>query len=588
VRRLEELTGRPPEVLYAPENGLAHPIVIRLFEDRRGDLWASGRSSLEVGLARWERATGLWHAYSEQDGLPAGLAPGAFVEDAAGTLWIGLLHGGLMRYRQGRFVPIAQEAVTRAIMTAYRDDHGELWIGSSQDGLLRVMDPTAERPRFVHYTTAQGLASNNVRCLTSDRLGRIYVGSARGVDQLDVASGQVRHFTTADGLANSFVTASFRDRSGALWFGTMRGLSRLVPQAEPSRSPPPVWIASVRVNGVPRPVSHLGVRSVSGLELAPAENHVQIEFFGLGFAVGEPLRYQYRLEGADREWSRPAEGREVHYARLVPGRYRFQVRAVATDGAPSPEPALVEFTVFPPFWRRPWFQAAVVLGLALLIWAVHRHRLAQALAVERVRTRIASDLHDDVGSAVSRMAILSEVAKRQVEATHADAARVLEEIGTSARGLLDTTGDIVWAIDPRRDDVASLVARVREFGADLLEAQGIAWDFVASPEAEGLRFDAEQRRQLLLIFKEALHNIARHARCAAASVSIASRDGRLHAEIRDDGHGFTEDPAAAGAGHGLGSMRARAAQLGGELHVHSEPGVGTRLRLQVPLHRPGA
>jgi signal transduction histidine kinase len=321
--------------------------------------------------------------------------------------------------------------------------------------------------------------------------------------------------------------------------------------------------------------------------MGPTENQVQIEFFGLSFALGETLRYQYRLAGVDPDWSRPDETREVHYAGLPPGRYRFEVRAVTADGLPSAEPARVEFHVLPPFWRRTSFRVAVFVMVALLGYSIHRHRLDRALALERLRTRIATDLHDDVGSTVSRMAILSEVAKRHVEGTHAEAARVMEEIGTSARELLDTPADIVWAIDPRRDDGASLATRVREFGAGLLESRGVAWDFQVSPEAEALTFDPEQRRQLLLIFKEALHNIARHARCTSASVAIATRDGRFRAEIRDDGRGFIEAKDPAGGGHGLGSMRARALRLGGELCTQSQPGAGTRLTLDVPLRRRG-
>jgi signal transduction histidine kinase len=186
------------------------------------------------------------------------------------------------------------------------------------------------------------------------------------------------------------------------------------------------------------------------------------------------------------------------------------------------------------------------------------------------------------------VAILSEVARRQVEGTNAAAAQALAEIGASARDLLDSTGDIVWAIDPRRDDGASLAARVREFGAGLLEAKGIAWEFSAAPEAEAARFDPEQRRQLLLIFKEALHNILRHADCSSAAVSIAVRDGRLQAEVRDDGRGFRGEPEKGQQGHGLSSMRTRAAQLGGELVIEAEPGAGTRVRLDVPLRRRGA
>ncbi|HET8644267.1 MAG TPA: two-component regulator propeller domain-containing protein, partial [Vicinamibacteria bacterium] len=423
--RLEELDGRPLEVMFGPANGLPHPIVVRMFEDRGGDLWVSGRSTLEVGLARWDRALERWQTYSERDGVPAGRAPGAFVEDAAGTLWVGLLHGGLLRLRGRRFVPVHEDTMLRAITSAYRDERGDLWFGSSQDGVLRVSDPLAERPRFRRYTSAEGLASNNVRCMTSDRWGRLYLGTARGVDELEPESGRVRHYTVDDGLANSFVTSAFRDASGALWFGTMRGLSRFLPEAERARDPPPVWIAGVRVNGLARPVSHLGQAQVGPLELGPDEKQVQIDFFGLGFAAAEALRYEYRLE--DRDWTR-TEARAVHYARLAPGRYRFEVRAVAADGTVTPQPARVDFTVLPPFWRRGWFLAAAALSLALAAYGVHRHRLAQALAVERVRTRIASDLHDDIGSNLSRMAILSEVAKRQIGDSAPEPARHLTEI----------------------------------------------------------------------------------------------------------------------------------------------------------------
>jgi signal transduction histidine kinase len=205
------------------------------------------------------------------------------------------------------------------------------------------------------------------------------------------------------------------------------------------------------------------------------------------------------------------------------------------------------------------------------------------LAVERVRTGIATDLHDDVGSTVSRMALLSEVVKAQVQETHPEAARILEQIGASGRELVDSTSDIVWAVDPRRDDVASLVARVREFGAGLFEAKQIAWEFDASAEAEALRLDPEQRRQLYLIFKEALHNIVRHAAGSTASVAIAVVAGRLRAEIRDDGQGFAPSGQSTRRGHGLDSMRARAIRLGGDLDIHSAPGAGTCLTLVVPL-----
>jgi signal transduction histidine kinase len=432
------------------------------------------------------------------------------------------------------------------------------------------------------------LAGGAAYSIVEDGYGRVYVGTGRGVLRIDTARHLTSLFTPLDGLPHGSVRVAHAQRGGTLWFGTTDGVSRFVPGPPGEEPEPPIAVTAVQAAGEALPISELGVPEVPTFTLPPGQGQVEVEFVSVHSVPGQAVRYEYRLDGADEDWRGPSSERRLRFARLAPGRYRLEVRAVASGGRVSRHPATVSFVVLQPVWKRPWFVAAAALALGGAAYMGYRVRLAHLLSLERVRTRIATDLHDDVGSTVSRMAILSEVAKRQVEDTHAEAARVLEEIGTSARGLLDTTGDIVWAIDPRRDDGASLAARVREFGAGLLEARGIAWEFEASPEAEALKLDPEQRRQLLLIFKEALHNIVRHARCATAAVSIAASNGRLQAEIRDDGRGFADPTGNSSTGHGLDSMRARAARLGGELRIHSRPGTGTRLTLEVPLRRASA
>jgi signal transduction histidine kinase/ligand-binding sensor domain-containing protein len=575
---------------FGKDAGLPVDHTSRVFVDSRGDLWLgvwdAGRNTIVRRAAR----TGAFEWIATPEGWGPRRVPMAFAEDGAGNVWIGFFEGGLARHRGGRLElvegPQTRPGVVAHVRSLHVDAAGRLWFAASQAGLGRVDDPAGQRPVVKRYGRRDGLSSDYVGCVTEDQWGRIYAGTPRGVDRLEPASGLVRHFSADDGLAGGEVEDCTRvgDR---LWFATAGGLSNFQPRLEPKGEPPPVYLQVLHLDGDPFELSLSGETQLAGLEL-PFPGRLHVEFASVGFGPGRGLRYQYRLHGVDRDWSPLTEERSVNYAGLNPGHYRFEVRAVSAEGLSSAAPASVAFHVVPPWWRRPWVVALATALLLAAVAALVRYRIVMLLRLERLRTRIASDLHDDVGSTVSRVAILSEVARRQVEGTNAAAAQALAEIGASARDLLDSTGDIVWAIDPRRDDGASLAARVREFGAGLLEAKGIAWEFSAAPEAEAARFDPEQRRQLLLIFKEALHNILRHADCSSAAVSIAVRDGRLQAEVRDDGRGFRGEPEKGQQGHGLSSMRTRAAQLGGELVIEAEPGAGTRVRLDVPLRRRGA
>jgi two-component sensor histidine kinase len=348
-------------------------------------------------------------------------------------------------------------------------------------------------------------------------------------------------------------------------------------------------ISGLRIAGNSQPISALGETEVSGLVLNPAQNQLSIDFVGLGFAAGEGLKYQYKLAGANEEWSTPTDQRTINYASLSPGRYRFMVRAVTSDGGISPTPATITFTILPPLWQRWWFVTLVVLTVGLGAATIYRYRVRRLIELERVRTRIAADLHDDIGSGLSRIAILSEVARHQVN-VEAPIGEPLTVIATASRDLVDSMSDIVWAINPKKDHLSDLVQRMRRFASDVFTARQIEFSFNAPGEEQALKIGADLRRQVFLIFKEAVNNIARHSRCTEAEIEMRIENRWLTLKVVDNGPGF--DPAQLSEGQGLTSMRARAKELDGELQITSNDGRGTTILLNVPLtatviHRDG-
>ncbi len=585
VARVQDLAGARPTAVYTARDGLAGDNIFRIFEDARGDIWIGTIGpGAQDGLAIWNRNTGRVRAFSQADGLPAHPVPSAFAEDRSGNVWTGLYHGGLARYREGRFtVFTARDGLPGTVRKLFLDSRGRLWIGTDR-GLVRSDDPGADRPRFATYGTRSGLASDEVTALAEDAWGRIYAATGRGIDRFEprpAGPGRIKHYTTADGVVGGELQLALRDRSGALWFSTPLGLSRLVPTLDRPRFPPPVLVTGLSIGGVASPISDLGQSAVSGLKVRGTP--LRIDFVGLGFSPGEALRYQYRLDGEDPDWGAPTDQRAVVYASLSPGSYRFLVRAVASEGAVSRVPASVEFTVLPPLWRTWWFLTACALAALLILYVLHRYRLARMLAVANLRTRIATDLHDDIGAGLSQIAILSELAQRPADVTPRGEAP-LSDIAGISRELVDSMSDIVWAINPEHDRVGNLVHRMRRFATDVLGGQKIDLKFHSSVADEDLRIGADVRRQVYLIFKEAVHNIVRHSCARRAEVELGIAKEGFTLLVSDDGRGF--DPTVRHEGHGLVSMRRRASALGGRVEFRSAPGRGTVLILTVPLgHR---
>ena len=582
-RKMEDLARVPPTAVYTRADGLPGEDIFRVFEDSHGDIWVATVDT--PGLARWRRRTGSFQPMEASDGFRTNNAPAAFAEDRAGDLWVGLFWKGLARYRQGSWQMFqnGENAPTGSRWALLVDHRGRLWIGSSGSGLTRVDDPSADAPKFIPYTTQQGLSSDLITSLAEDRRGWIYVANERGIDVLEPESGRLLSFGFADGLAGGDLAATFCDRHGSLWVGATLGLSRLLAVPEPAGASPRVRITALRAGGEPRPVSALGVTALSGLELRPDQNHLDIEFASFNFRAGSPIRYQYTLDPATPSWADLGQARTIHLDGLAPGFYRFQVRAIE-EGLTGGPPAQISFRVLPPLWRRWWSFSLMASALAVLLYITYRFRVGQLVEMERVRTRIAMDLHDDIGASLSQIAILSEVARKQVGPAQSSVAQPLSRVADISRELAGALGDIVWAINPQRDRLGDLVQRMRRFGSDLLNARNIDFECLAPDALLDTEIGADLRRQVLLVFKESIHNIARHSGCTRARAELTLRDRQLCLVVSDDGKGLDGGPGD-GGGNGLPSMNRRAAQIGGSLQVASGPGQGTAILLTVPLRR---
>lgn len=567
-----------PRAVYGPADGLAAGQVFRLFEDSRSHIWVSTTSSTTSGLARWEPALGRFRDVAGSPGLPSvkdDLAH-SFGEDVEGRIWIGFT-SGVARYEGDRFQFFTADdgLPPGPILDIHVDRSGRLWLASKSGGLIRVDDPGGTQPRFVSHTTADGLSSNNVEVIGEDAAGQLYVGGGYGLDRFEPATGRVRHFGAAEGLPPGHLRTAFRDRHGVLWFGLTTGLARLVVLPPTPRASPSILITGLRVAGVPRSVSALGEHEMSLGDLASGDNQLQIDFVAPRFESGDVLRYQYRLEGADDDWGAPAEARTVTYASLAPGRYRFAVRAVNSDGVASLHPASIGFAILRPVWQRWWFLTLAAIALGLSVHAVYRRRVARLLEIANMRTHIATDLHDDIGANLTRIALLSEVA------TRTPGAAPLTSIARIARESVSAMSDIVWAINPKRETLLELTRRMRQHAEEVFTLRDIAVHFHAPGAADSVKLGMDLRRDVLLIFKEAVSNAARHSRCSTVDIDLRVAGARLVLVVADDGSGF--DVSRGTDGEGLTSMQRRARRLGGRLDVASAPGAGTTVTVDTPI-----
>ncbi len=545
--------------------------------------------------------------------------------DETGALWLGT-DLGLWRLR-----PRESEAVLLAprlerplqaqnVNCVLVEDHRRIWVGTSGGDLLRIDGATGEARRFPLRTTQGDLVPNvGLYDLHRDASGSIWLASGSGLGRFSPASGAFELPIAAGELPGSIVYAIEEDAGGRLWLGTGRGLVRFDARLPPGRRSRVFDLSDgvgnlefnrhaslalagrlyfggitgltlfrpdeIRENPHVPPVvlTHLGLLGDAGervlrpplaglLELGPGDQVLTFGFVALNYTQPARNRYRYLLEGFDPGWVE-SFSRTARYTRLPPGRYRFRVQGSNNDGLWNETGASLNVRVRPPFWRTWWFASLAGLALAGLGLAGHRLRLRRLVALERMRLRIAADLHDELGSELPGIALASSLVGQQGELGQRDRQR-LAEIRETALRLMQGLRDVVWHLSPEHDSATSMLQRMRATAGTLLV--GVEHAFEADVEEHAL--DMERRRELFLAFKEMLANVVRHAAARRVTIRLALRRRQLLLEVRDDGRGF--DPAASPRGLGLASLRRRAARLGAVLDLDSAPGRGTRVALR--------
>jgi signal transduction histidine kinase len=395
-----------------------------------------------------------------------------------------------------------------------------------------------------------------------------------------------------------------RTTDGRLWFPTSKGLAVFNPEeAKVNQLPPPVIIENMLADG--RTVTPFPVGDAP-LHIPPGPRRFEFRYTALSFVVPEKVRFKYRLEGLEPDWVDAGTKRSANYSHIPPGSYTFHVIACNSEGVWNDSGATLAFTVQPYFWQEWRFRIpaglAAVASLAgavagIVLWIARRRmrlkleRLERLRAVERERARIAQDIHDNLGANLTRISLLSQSANSELE-NPAQAAVQLERIYGTARELTRAMDEIVWAVNPQYDTLDSLASYLGNFAQEFLGSLDIRCRLDVPLQLPQWPVTAEVRHNLFLAFKEALHNVVKHAAASEVQVALKLEANQLTLTVADNGRDFVvNDPAPKPPtnpdrimhGHGLPNMKRRLAEIGGACEVHGEPGQGTTVTFRVPL-----
>lgn len=560
--------------------GMAMTTVNALFEDSQSNIWlgtSHGAARLSPGAGHFSK-----RILSNQDVR-------CFTRGEGGTIWMGTEGGGLFRYDRGEAtnVPAPPDLKLDIIHALHVTGDGSLWVGTWGNGLLRF-----RQGNWLHVGRSEGLPSDSISDIQSDLESNLWVGSSRGL--FEIGRESLRRFSIGktdainllqlgynDGLDSLEIPSGLqpttcRTENGRLWYVTAGGLAQLNPRAiKQNTVKPPVAIEAFICDGESL-FSNLQPK-ISGesgaIKCPPGARELKLRYTALSLMAPDQVRFRYRLIGLDDNWVEAGDRRVAYFSHVPPGNYTFQVIACNNQGVWNKKGASLQFSVLPSFWQTVWFKMMVAgLIVAGLVMA-HRIRTGKLRALERLRHRIARDLHDEVGANLGSISLLTEVMEQRPQPGD------LVRIRRTAEETVDTLRDLVWIINPAHEHLSDLAARLQQIAAIMLE--NLSYRFEDSELPGNLKLSLELRRNMPPIFKEVLHNILKHSHARQVNIRLTCRDGKLMLEIQDDGIGF--DPSVIKPGNGLKNFQNRAAEMQAALTVRSRPGAGTTVTLIGPV-----
>ncbi len=586
---------------FDEHNGLADNRVYSILQSHDSTLWfATAR-----GLSKYSQGT--WAKHTSADGL-AGDQVMSLYESSDGALWCGT-RSGLSRLYKGmwRSFTAANGLCGDVVHSINSASDGSLWFGTASSGISQF-SPSNQAWKTLNDTSSPALPNNIVHQVQEDRQGRLYFLTNKGVTRLSknlVPSIEAREnlptevFTMEDGLPNNegIVRASIVDSRGRIWVGTTKGPAYFDPADEkPDTLQKPLMIERVTVQNLsPADLLH------SGIELTYSQNNLWFEYALISLFKEQETRYQTQLYPYDKAPSLWTGDFKKEYTNLSEGTYAFRVWGKDYAGNIT-GPEEFRFIIRPPFWKTWWFRGLSVLLLVGVVTTIVRVYTAynvrkqmalmeQQRLIEHERYRISQDMHDSVGSSLTRIAVLSDGAKIEIEKNNVQGKAVegirgkVTSIGETAREVIDTMNEIIWSLSPRYDTLESLINYMRIYVNTMLDSDALRCSLNIQHSIPHVSLTPDVRRNIFLIFKEAVNNLVKYSSASEVTITVTIVDHVLAFTIQDNGIGFG-DQASNGktrSGSGLVNMRERATRLGAKLDIASELGKGTTIRLEFSL-----
>jgi ligand-binding sensor domain-containing protein/signal transduction histidine kinase len=582
---------------FPPTPGFTN-VIRALVEDDDKKMWIG-----TVGGGVWSLDGKKLAHYGKKEGITNN-AIRCLCRASDDSMWVGT-EGGLFHYQNKRFTAYGKEdgLSDGFILSLYEDRNKTLWIGTSEGGLNCFRDG-----KFKSYTTRDGLLDNAVLEIIEDNLETLWMTSFRGIsaikrkdiemfDRHEVSHLAPRHFNKDDGMSSSICISSAKPAAckssdGKLWFATTKGLCVTDPTLKVPRNEaiPPVLLRSLIAGKQELPLD-------KSPRIEAGHNDLEFHYIALSYQDPERNSFKYKLEGFDADWIDARERKVAYYNNLGPGDYVFHVIASNNDGVWNNKGAQIAFVLLPHVWQTWWFKsAAVMLSLSLVGFSARvftKRRMQRRLrfveqqhAIEKERSRIAQDMHDEVGAKLTKITFLGSVAKQRLGSR--DEAEVqIERISQTARELIGSLDEIVWAVDPKNDTLENFANYLCRYASEFFENSSVLCELQIPTELPHVSVTADVRHNLILAVKESLNNALKHANATKVVVRLSAMATHIDVVVHDNGTGLpVPDPselATKRSGNGLRNMQDRLHSVGGTCRIESSVGGGTVVTFVVHL-----
>jgi ligand-binding sensor domain-containing protein/two-component sensor histidine kinase len=507
-------------------------------------------------------------------------------QDKEGNLWVGTFGGGLNKFdrKKENFIRFRHDPnnsnsiSSNNILSIFQDSEGVLWIGTNGGG-LNIFDN--ELNRFTRFNELKGLLSRNVYGILEDNNKDLWMSTDNGIFKYNRQTGFFTQYDINDGLQSLEFSggAYFKSKSGEMFFGGINGINHFFPDSiRYNTYMPEIVISSFKI------FNNRVKGEINEITLDHTQNFFSFEFASLDYSSPDDNQYAYMLEGFDGDWHyTDANRRMVTYTNLPPGKYVFKVIGSNNDGVWNYEGASVSLVILPPFWQTWWFIAACLFAILFFVYYLSTIRIRSLLAVEKLKTKLAADLHDSIGSGLTEISILSELAARDIRPSYEASSQNLKTISETARKLVDNMSDIVWVVNPKRDSLHDLIVRLKDSYNEILSSMGISMKTANLNKLESIKLPMEYKQNLYLIFKEGINNSIKHSKCSRIDLETNLRGDVLEMVLKDNGIGMEGN--AKDIGNGLRNMVSRAESIGGKLKWKSTLNNGTTVIFVGNLNR---